>query len=135
MTEGSDPSNTPEIKAGEGGVRRKRAKVICILSKRTERLRNRPRSPSTSEARGQPGLPGPDWPLRPERIDVDSKTGIRSVGSGARGPEFESWVVCNLGQAMNFSVLNFLTYKRRITMVTTSEDTGGLTCGTARKEL
>lgn len=94
-----------------------------------------PRSPSTSEARGQPSLPGPDWPLRPERIDVDSKNGIRSVGSGARGPEFESWVVCNLGQATNFSVLNFLTYKRRITMVTTSEDSGRLKCETARKEL
>lgn len=78
------------------------------------------------EARGQTSLPGSDWHLRPERINVHSKNGIRSMGSGARWPKFESWVVRNLGQAMNFSDLDFLTYKGRITMVTTSEDAGRL---------
>lgn len=86
------------------------------------------------EARGQASLPSPDGHLRPERINVDSKDGVRSMGSRARGPKFESWVVCNLGQAMDSSDLNFLTYKGRVTMVTTSEDAGRLKGGAACKE-
>lgn len=58
VTEESYPSNTPEIKAGEGGVRRKRAKVIYMLSKRTERLTNRPWSPSMRPA-ARPAFPVP----------------------------------------------------------------------------
>lgn len=54
------------------------------------------------------------------------RTGSGAWVLGARWPKFESWVVRNLGQAMNFSDLNFLIYKGRITMVTTSEDAGRL---------
>lgn len=59
MTEKSYPSNALEIKAGGGGVRGQKAKIIYIFPKWTEKLNNHQRPPSIREPLGQSRPPVP----------------------------------------------------------------------------
>lgn len=123
MTEKLYPSHAPEIKAGgPGWGERKEGKCCLQFVQEDGEVEQWPRV--TPHQRGLKATwvsPIPQLGPKTQENYVGGRKRFGRVSSGARWPQLESWIVCNLGQVMSFPVPDFLICKMGIISVTTSE--------------